>query len=279
MQRTRLRHILVATDGEPRSDSALQVATLLAERDEAQVEIVSVFTPRIAVPRRSDHDPELCCERRDRRAAAEQFSRVWRQARARLHLPWPLLFRVGSVSPVVAEVARSGGADLIVIGRAPDCACGARAPRAHTADQLAIVSDTPILALPRRVGDKLPRIAVVALDDSLASPRAAQLTRAILARHGVVHAAKRAASRELLALCDALGAELLAIPVAGDSAVVRSLMGGHAADVLSQARCAVLITPSPSHSDSELMEAPLAPAALTFETAKGPETGAAGATA
>jgi nucleotide-binding universal stress UspA family protein len=252
MRRKALKHILAATDGEARSDAALRVAQTLADRDGAFVEIVSVFTPRIAVPRWSPADPELRCEVRDRHAAAEQFSRVWRQARSRLHLPWPILFRVGSVPQVIAEIARSAGADLVVIGRAPDCQCGARAPRAHTAEQLAIASDTPILALPQRSGDSLPRIAVVALDDSGASHRAAQLTRAVLARHGVVHAAKRAASRDLLALCDALGAELLAVPVAGDSALVRSLMGGQVAELLARARCAVLVTPSPSNDGARV---------------------------
>jgi nucleotide-binding universal stress UspA family protein len=245
MRRKALKHILAATDGEARSDTALQVAQALAERDGAFVEIVSVFTPRIAVPRWCPADPELRCEVRDRHAAAEQFSRVWRQARSKLQLPWPILFRVGAVPLVIAELARSGHADLVVIGRAADCQCGARAPRAHTAEQLAIASDTPILALPHRTGEALPRIAVVALDDSRASHLAAQMTRAVLARHGVVHAAKRAASRDLLALCDAMGAELLAVPVAGDSALVRSLMGGQAAELLARARCAVLITPSP----------------------------------
>ena len=260
MRRKTLKHILVATDGEPRSDMALRVANALAERDAGFVEIASVFTPRIAVPRLSAADPELCCEARDRRAAAEQFSRVWQQVRSRLQLHWPMLFRVGSVPSVIAELARSGRADLVVIGRATDCACGARTPRAHTAEQLAIASDTPTLALPGRAGDQLPRIAVVALNDSAASHRASQVTRSVLARHGVVHAAKRAASRELLALCDALGAELLAIPIAGDNAVVRSLMGGQAAEVLAKARCAVLITPSPSEIDQTTPEPPLAPA-------------------
>jgi nucleotide-binding universal stress UspA family protein len=270
MRRRVLKHILAATDGEPRSDTALQVAQALAERDGAFVEIVSVFTPRIAVPRRSAADPELRCEVRDRHAAAEQLSRVWRQARSRLHLEWPILFRVGSVPRVIAELARSGRADLVVVGRAPDCLCGARAPRAYTAEQLAIASDTPILALPPRSGE-LPRIAVVALDDSGASHRAAQLARAVLARHGVVHAARRAASRDLLALCDALGAELLAVPIAGNSAIVRSLMGGQAADLLSRARCAVLIAPSPSDSESTRADAPLAPATCTYQPHKGLE--------
>lgn len=271
MRRKSLRHILVATDGAPRSDAALRVANALAERDAGFVEIASVFTPRIAVPRVGEADPELCCERRDRRAAAEQFSRVWQQVRSRLQLHWPMLFRVGTVPGVIAELARSGRADLIVIGRAPDCACGARTPRAHTAEQLAIASDTPTLALPARSGDRLPRIAVVALNDSAASHGASQLTRSVLARHGVVHAAKRAASRELLALCDALGAELLAMPIAGDNAVVRSLMGGQAAEVLAKARCAVLITPSPSEIDKTTAEPPLAPSASLPERKEGVE--------
>jgi nucleotide-binding universal stress UspA family protein len=261
MRRKTLKHIMVATDGEPRSDMALRVANALAERDAGFVEIASVFTPRIAVPRVSADDPELCCEARDRRAAAEQFSRVWQQVRSRLRLHWPILFRVGSVPRVIADLARSGRADLIVIGRAPDCACGARTPRAHTAEQLAIASDTPTLALPPCAGDTLPRLAVVALNDSAASHEASQLTRSVLARHGVVHAARRAASRELLALCDALGAELLAIPVPGDNAAVRSLMGGQAADVLAKARCAVLIAPSPAETDRTTAVTPLTPSA------------------
>lgn len=273
MRRKTLRHILVATEGAPHSDTALRVADRLAQRDSAHVEILSVFAPHIPLPPLTGTG-ELSCEARGRREAAEQFNRVWQQARSRLHLPWPIIFRVGSVPRVIAEHARSSGADLVVVGRGLDCGCGAHVSRVHTAERLAIVSDTPVLALPRRVGNSLPRVAVVALDDTGASHLSAQLTRAVLARHGVVHAAKRAASRELLALCDALGAELLAVPIAGDDAVVRSLMGGSVVELLMNTRCAVLVTPS-ARSHEEAAEIPTASTACTFALGKGLEIAAA----
>lgn len=267
MRRNPLQRILVASDGERRSDTALRVADLLGRRDGAHVEIVSVYTPRLQLPKLDDAG-RLCCEGRDRRAAAMLFSKVWHQARSRLRLPWPIHFRIGVAAPVIAELAHEWGADLIVTGRAPYCE--ARAPRTYTTERLAMASDVPMLALPQQPADALPKVALVAIDESAAASRAVAIVRTLLDRKGQVHQASRATSPELLALCDALGVDILAVPLVGDTSTIRTLMGGQVAEVLAQARCAVLVAPSPAVETSEPDERP-APSVCTYETGRGLE--------
>ena len=242
-----LRRILAATDGEPRSDGALRFADRLAARDGALVEIATVFTPRYCNLSVDRHRPELRCRPRDRRAAADQFGRVWAQARERLHLPWPIVFRAGYAPAVIAELARSGGFDLVVVGRT-DSDDDLR-KRRRLAEAFVYTSDAPIVAVPSRDAPELPHVAVVSLDTDSTTAETARVAAMVVGAAGVLHTTPQPSCRELLALCAALGADLVALHLPGHSLAVRTLMGGLVSDVLRRACCAVLVVPTRSHAE------------------------------
>ncbi|MEX2154443.1 MAG: universal stress protein [Gemmatimonadaceae bacterium] len=240
--RSRLQRLLVASDGEPAGDAALRLAKLLANRDGADVEVVGVFSPRIPVPPIAPDSCEHQCEFHDRPAAAQLIRRIRRQTRDRIGASWPVRLRIGHAASIICDTARAFGANLVLIGHTTPEPGERRAGR-HTAEQIALGCDIPVLTVPSGV-NSLPRIAVAVIDESGGAEAAVSMATTLLGSDGALHEARGPVTREVLHLSEALGADLLSLPLAGHNATVRSLMAGGVADVLDHARCSVLVTPS-----------------------------------
>ena len=127
------RRILVASHGTRSADAAVVAARELAEQTGGAAEIVVAYVPRIPV---SDEQADVNrCERPECGETENVLRTVHSQRRRLVRHPssWPLSFDVGDPVPVMLRVARTVGADLVVlgIGRAnPDeRRCGGRAPQ------------------------------------------------------------------------------------------------------------------------------------------------------
>jgi nucleotide-binding universal stress UspA family protein len=118
-----------------------------------------------------------------------------------------------------------------------------RRPGRHTTEQIACLSDVPVFAVDAALRG-LPHLAVLVVDAGAASARAQLVAASLIAKEGNLLRVTERAPRNMLKLINSLGADLISVPISGDSPEVRSLMSGNVAEVLDHARCSVLITPS-----------------------------------
>ena len=178
-------HLLVATDGTPRSDAAVALTGDLAARDELRVELVSVFEPLSAFDTELSramrlYDTDLAMRQELRNAVDGQ--------RARLGLaqqPWPTHFEIGHPAHTIADAARAMGCDTIILGLGGHSLMERIFGHEMTL-QVVRLADVPVLAVsPAAVG--LPTVAVAALDFSWSSVRAAQRAIDLVARPGTVY--------------------------------------------------------------------------------------------
>ena len=236
--------ILVASDGGAQSDSALRFARLLTERYDAQAEIICVFVPRIPVPtiREGDHEHE--CEAGDKPAADALLKTVQEQA-SRLNLSWPVHLGVGHPPWVIAQRANRTGADIVVLGH--EARTDPNTPRSsrHTAELVALAGDVPVIAVATE-HERLPRSALIVQDDSDAGKRARDTAEQVMAPGGELHAVRSSVGPELLSLIHESGAELIAVPLCGETFAVRSLTAGGVAGLLDRADVDIVVAPSPS---------------------------------
>jgi nucleotide-binding universal stress UspA family protein len=240
---TRLERLLVATDGHSTSDAALAFAKLLAARDGSLVEVIAVFAPRVANPP-VEWRASVSRGKRNRVRAGELEGRVERQVRGRIGAGWPILHRRGHPPWTIAEAARVTAADLIIMGHGSVGESELRRPGQHTTEQIACLSDVPVFAVDGALRG-FPRLAVMVVDGGAASARAQRVAASLIAKDGNLLRVTERVPRNMLKLINSLGADLISVPISGDSPEVRSLMSGNVAEVLDHARCSVLITPSP----------------------------------
>ena len=196
-RRTLVGPLLVAAEDASPVEGALRVAQLLARRDRVNAHVVTVVRP-LALPASlfasGDHD------------AWEEFRRQQQLAsvRQRLHetVGQTAHFRVtaesGSPAPAIARIARENQAELILLGID---AHGAprRAATEDAALQVTRTADVPVVAVPSDVA-LLPRRALVAMDFSEASARAARAALVTLAGGGMLtlaHVAPEVDFREI----------------------------------------------------------------------------------
>lgn len=179
--------ILVASDGEAGSLGALRIARKLEERDGRPVEVMGVVAPlpvfdagfTVSLP-----EAELVQDRQEilRRAVEDQLEDVRGSRTA-----WPLTVDVGLPGPRIATRAEEIGAELILVGlgrhRPVDRLLGT-----ETALRVIRLSHVPVLAVPAEADD-LPRVAVLAMDFSPFSARAARTARSVLKSPATVHVA------------------------------------------------------------------------------------------
>ncbi len=236
--------ILVASDGGVQSDAALRFARLLTERYAAQVEIMCVFVPRIPVPTIREGDHEHACEAGDRPAADALLRSVQEQA-ARLKLSWPVYLGVGHPPWVIAQRANRTGADIVVLGHEPRTDPDMPRSSRHTAELVALAGDVPVIAVATE-HERLPRSALIVQDESDAGKRARDTAERVIAPGGELHAVRSAVGPELLALIEESGAELIAVPLYGETFAVRSLTAGGVADLLDRADVDIVVAPAPS---------------------------------
>jgi len=241
-QRVRLERLVVATDGQATALGALNLAKRLAERDGAQVEVVAVLSPKVAIPAPNWDSSNPHRANRHRVKTGELQARVERQVRDRIAVAWPIQVRFGHAPWIIADVARTARADLILVGHPATGASGLRRPGRHTAEQVACVCDIPVVAVKADARD-LPRIVVAVVDGSLASDRAQRVASSLLAPNGTLLRVTERPTQDGPTLATSLGAELLSVPLPGPNFAVRSLMSGGVVNALDFAPCSVLVTP------------------------------------
>lgn len=170
-----MKVLLVATDGGRLAVNALGFAAAYSSAHGVPVELVAFVAPlsdlRVPLP----HRVEL--EEAHARGVAEGI-------RGRIRdtigpVDWPIHVRLGRPAPVVATVARARDARMILL--AVD---SRRDEEGAVAVELLHLADQPVLVVH---DGTLPRTAVVGVDFSTASLRAAEATAALIGPAGVIH--------------------------------------------------------------------------------------------
>ena len=110
--------ILVYADDSTSAGDALAAAQALAARSNAEVTLLSVFTPHIPPPRVSAKEGAARCEESDRSAAAELIDAVRREQRERFdgRIVWPVELEVGNAVDSIVQSAARTRADIAVLG-------------------------------------------------------------------------------------------------------------------------------------------------------------------
>ena len=174
--------LLVASDGSDASGAAMRIAAQLAAARGVRAEVVTVL-PNIPLPVTSVHATipigasDAIEESRRQRRMQEIARQVQASAGARAR--WPVAMEVGEPAHAIAELAERRGASLVVTGL-----------RAHGALERVLGEETalgvmrratmPVLSVLPSL-DALPRRAVLAVDFSRASLRAARAALDLLA--------------------------------------------------------------------------------------------------
>ena len=178
-QRTHTGPLLVAGEDADYTRGALHVAELLARRDRVNAHVLGVVRPlTFALSLLGEIDAESLEEGRRQ----PHLNRV----RQRLHQATGLAayFTVeavtGSPASELARAARGRNSELIIVGLEAHGAPG-RTVSEDAALQVTRAAEVPVLAVP--VGrDSLPKHALVAMDFSPASQRAAQAAAPLLSK-------------------------------------------------------------------------------------------------
>jgi nucleotide-binding universal stress UspA family protein len=173
----------MATDGTERSDGALKVAAARSARMGATLELISVVRTEPVVGREGLQlvDDELLLRLAShRKKVEEQVARVLGKDTV-----VSITVIAGNPAHTISRVAIERRVSLVVVGlgrhTVPHRLIGD-----EVALQLARIARVPMLAVPGITGES-PRLAVVAIDFSEISARAAQLAIETVADDGAVH--------------------------------------------------------------------------------------------
>ncbi len=179
------RTILVATDGTPAALGALRFARSLSQVKGCSIHVSGVVEPvpvfdagfMVALP-----EMELYESRREalRQEIRGQIDSIGQEA-----VDWPVSIRAGVPGTQIVKNAEEVGADTIILG------LGRHGPMdrvfgTETALQVIRVSHIPVLAVPES-SESLPDSAVMGVDFSLFSQRAARAAIGLLASPWNVH--------------------------------------------------------------------------------------------
>ena len=175
--------LLVAFDDRHPAEGALHLAQLLARRDRVNAHLLAI-APSLAFP------PALVSP--DDMEAIEQgrLQQARDGAREALHRThgvatyWSTEAVMGGSAVALARVARERGSALTIVGMALPRARERMACEDATL-QIIRMSPIPVLAVPPST-DRLPRRALVAVDFSATSRRAAEITLALLRSRGTL---------------------------------------------------------------------------------------------
>lgn len=190
------RMILVATDGTPAAMGALWVANALAESHNCQVEVLGVVEPvpvfdagfLVALPELELYESRLDALKREIHA---QVSKVRGGGPS-----WAISVDSGTPGPRIVRRAEESGADTIIMGlgrhRPVDRVFGT-----ETALQVIRISHIPVLAVPETLTE-LPRSAVLGVDFSIFSHRAARATASVMQPPWEIHLAHVLSGMEFL---------------------------------------------------------------------------------
>jgi nucleotide-binding universal stress UspA family protein len=183
------RRIVVATDGRPQALGALRTARWLAERDGSHVEVVSAYEP-ITLYGIGTLDVAGGTPGPVTQAAIDSLHAVVRDQLAEVGgaaPSWHVEVRVGPTTPSIARFSARGQADVIILGLSEGKGLRHWYSRETLVD-LVHLAHLPVLAVPAGVGS-LPRIAVVAIDFTDFSIRAAREAVRELGAGGEIHLA------------------------------------------------------------------------------------------
>jgi nucleotide-binding universal stress UspA family protein len=169
--------------GEPTGpiDGALHLAQLLARRDRLSAHLLTVIRP-VTLPALliADIDSEAWEDGRRHRQLALIRQRLHQTVGMSAH--FSVSAESGSPAPTIARIARERGAELVLVGLDRLGAPG-RAATEEAALQATRTTDLPVVAVPPDY-TLLPRRALVAIDFSEASVRAARAAVLLLAAGG-----------------------------------------------------------------------------------------------
>jgi nucleotide-binding universal stress UspA family protein len=169
--------ILVATDGTPTADGALQVADLLARRDGIPIDVLSVLDPGARI---------------DQGALVEEVERRFATIRGRVcavmgaRPGWRAAIDIGPVGETICRVAGSRASDLIIVGFGQHRRVRDRTPEKATVRQIAEQVTSPVLIVPSGAR-ALPSHGMLALDFSRSSLRAGRAALRVLEPPAVMH--------------------------------------------------------------------------------------------
>lgn len=180
-RRALLGPILVAGEEASPLDGALHLAQQLARRDHVNVHVLTVVRPLgLPAPLLAAEDREAWEEGRRQQQLTLLRQRLNQAIGMSVH--FSVDAERGSPAPTIARIARERRAELVLVGMdahgAPD-----RAQTEDAALQVTRTAETPVVAVPREVA-LLPRRALVAMDFSAASIRAARAAILALAEGG-----------------------------------------------------------------------------------------------
>jgi nucleotide-binding universal stress UspA family protein len=175
--------VLVASDGRPDAIGALRAGAYLAERLGAPPQLLAAVPPVVGYGVEADAVLALALEQ-EQRAAVRDAVEAQRAAAGVVGAGWEPAVRVGPPAAAIADAAAGGRARLVVMGigrhRLPDRLLGG-----ETVLQVLRLGDAPVLAVPATADGRFHR-AVVAVDFSLPSVRAAECAASLLAPGGML---------------------------------------------------------------------------------------------
>jgi nucleotide-binding universal stress UspA family protein len=182
--------ILVATDGAPGASGAIRFARLLEQRQGSTVQVFAAcdagdFYRIPASGRPGDTPPQVPRTAQDlvrRRVEAQLLQAGVGTAQ------WPLTVERGAPAPAMIRFAARKQSELVLVGFAcADSRADHRCDR-ETLQKTVQLAHVPVLAVPDNLSE-LPRSAVVAVDFSRFSIRAAWEAVGLVRPGGVVHLA------------------------------------------------------------------------------------------
>lgn len=178
--------VLVATDGKPGAAGALRAARALEERDGARVRALAVYEPP---PQFYGLEAAGMVAGVPSPFGAAEVEALRRVAEVQLAgaggAHWSLEVTLGGAAPAIAREAARSGAGLILLGLRPHAPVERWLGR-ETLLRLTHLSHVPVLAVPADVR-ALPRRAVVAVDLSERSLRAARVAPEVMDPGGELH--------------------------------------------------------------------------------------------
>ncbi|MBX6331737.1 MAG: universal stress protein, partial [Gemmatimonadaceae bacterium] len=169
--------ILVAIDEAGPAEGALHLADLLARRDRVNAHLLGAAPP-VAFPLALVLPAEYEAVEEARRQ--QLLTRVRQQLNRALGLAayWSTEAAIGPLATVAARSCQARGTALVVVG-IPEPGAPDRTAREDAALQVVRAVEVPVLIVPPRY-DRLPQHALVAMDFSDASRRAARTALAVL---------------------------------------------------------------------------------------------------
>ena len=180
------RRVLIATDGSQAASAALRIARLMTDRGQWAPEVLTVCEPlplsvgEITLPAPvTQHEVAL---------TDSMITAIKRQMRRHGAAGWQLAVKFGRAAPLIANAARDGKMQLIILGLGRHRAI-ARLFGAETAARIIRRTDVPVLAVHPKART-LPKVAIAAMDFGDSSVRAAREALALLeppARLHLVH--------------------------------------------------------------------------------------------